>query len=787
MRALEVKMLRDLAAARGQAITIALVVACGIATFVASLGTGHSLVASRAAYYDASRFADVFATVERAPLPLAERIALIPGVAEVETRIVRDVTLDVPGHDAPAVGRLVSIPQGGEPRLNALHLRRGRTIAAHQRDEVVVSEGFARVHGLRLGSRVAAVLNGRRQVLRVVGIGLSPEYVFPIQGGAPLPDDRSFGVLWMDREALAAAFDMDGAFDDVVLTLAPRAPAAPVIERLDRLLEPYGGLGAHGREEQTSHRFLEDEIAEQRTIAATIPVVFLGVAAFLLNVVLGRIVTSQREQIATLKALGYADGRIALHYFSMAVVVVAVGAVLGTALGVWLGRLMTAQYTELFRFPRLEFEMLPVVPLAAALVSLAAGGTGAFAAVRRVVRLAPAEAMRPPAPPGYRHALLERLGLVRGLSPVASMLVRAISSRPLRFAATSLAVACATAIVILGLFWNDAFDYMMAVQFRLAERGSATVVFNRPVGPRAVRELRALPGVEEAEGYRTVPVTLRSAQHSYRTLLQGIDPDARLRVLLDRDLRRISPAGPGILLTRQLGELLGVDVGDAVLVEVREGERPRRWLTVAGLVDDFVGLGAYVDVAALHRMMDEGETVDAAALRIATGSLPAVHARLQQLGGVATVAVKDAWLEVFRATTARFILFFTAILTVFAIVIAIGVVYNAARIALQERSWELATLRVLGFTRAEVSALLLAELALNVLVAVPLGLVLGFCAALGLSLLVHTETFRIPVVIAPRTYGYAALVVLASGVATAFLVRRRIDRLDLVSVLKVRD
>lgn len=787
MRALDVKMLRDLAAARGQATTIGLVVACGIATFVASLGTGRSLVESRAAYYEASRFADVFATFERAPQPLAERIALIPGVAEVETRIVEDVRLDVPGYHAPAVGRLVSLPDDGTPRLNRLHLRRGRTIDARHRDEVVLSEGFADAHGLRPGSRLAAILNGRREVLRVVGVALSPEYVFPIQGGAPLPDDRGFGVLWMGREALAAAFDMEGAFDDVVLKLAPGAPAAPVIERLDRLLEPYGGLGAYGRDEQTSHRFLDDEIAQQRTMAATIPAVFLGVAAFLLHVVLGRIVGSQREQIATLKALGYADGRIAWHYFAMAGVVVAVGALAGTALGVWLGRLMTAQYTEFFRFPALEFELPPEVPIAAALVSLAAGGTGAFAAVRRVLRLAPAEAMRPPAPPTYRHALLERLGVVRGLPPELAMLVRAISARPLRFVATSLAVACATAIVILGLFWSDALDYMLQVQFRLAERATATVAFNRPVKARAVRELATVPGVREAEGYRSVPVTLRSAQRSYRTALQGIDPDARLRLLLDSDLQRISPAGSGILLTRQLAELLRVEPGDEVLVDVREGERPRRWMTVTRLVDDLVGLAAYVDLASLHRLMGEGDTVDAAALRIAEGRLPAVHARLQQLGGVATVAVTRAWLEVFRETTARFVLFFTAILTLFAVVIAGGVVYNAARIALQERSWELATLRVLGFTRAEVSTLLLAELTVNVLVALPLGLVLGYAAALGVSLAFETEMFRIPVVIAPSTYAYAVLVVLGAGVATALLVRRRIDRLDLVSVLKVRE
>ncbi|WP_421997475.1 ABC transporter permease [Reyranella sp.] len=755
MRALDRKLLRDLMLVKGQAVTIGLVVACGIGVFVAALGTGASLVGSRARYYDQARFADVFATVERAPAALVARIAAIPGVADVEDRVVADVRLDVAGHDAPATGRLVSLPEGGAPRLNRIHLRRGRTIEPRHRDEVVVSEGFAAAHGLEPGAELAAVLNGRRQTLRVVGIGLSPEYVFPIQGGAPLPDDSSFGVLWIARSALAGTFDLEGAFNDVTLATAPGANPDAVIAQLDALLDPYGGRGAHGRDLQPSHRFLDDEIAEQRSIAATIPVVFLGVAAFLLNVTLGRIVTSQREQIATLKALGYADARIALHYLELAVIVVLGGTLAGCALGVWLGRLMTAQYTEFFRFPVLAFELEAWTPLLAALVAFAAGAGGAFSAVHGVLRLSPASAMRPPVPAGVRRSLPERLGLMGRPSPQTSMLLRGISSRPVRFAMTSIAVACATGVVVLGMFWHDALDYMVSVQFRLAERAHATVVFDRPMTARVVRELGRLAGVEDAEGYRAVAVTLRAGNRWYQTGLQGLSDDTRLRRLLDARLREVAPSGPGILLTRQLGERLGVAPGDTVRVEVREGERPQRDVVVQALVDDLIGLSAYMDLGALHALLGEGDTVNAAGLRLNAASAAAVYARLEQRGGIATVMVKESWLEVFRRTTARFVLFFTAILTVFAIVIAVGVVYNAARIALQERSWELASLRVLGFTRGEVSAILLAELAINLLIGVPLGLVLGYAAALGFSELHATDLFRIPVIVTARTCAYA--------------------------------
>lgn len=787
MRALDRKLLRDLVGVRAQIATIALVVACGVAAFTASLGTRDSLEATRERYYRESRFAEVFAHLVRAPEPVSDRLRLLDGVSEVETRLVFEVTVEPPDGRSAAIGRVVSLPPSGAPSLNRLHLRRGRTIDPARRDEVVVSEGFAAACRLRPGDRVAAVLNGRREEFRVVGVALSPETVFALAGDAPLPDDEGFGVLWVSRAALAAAFDMDGAFNDVVAALAPGASRDAVIEGIDRLLEPWGGLGAHGREEQSSHRFLSDEIAQQRTMATTIPPIFLGVSAFLLNVVLGRMVTAQREQIATLKAIGYGDGTLALHYLAMATIVVVAGAIVGTLAGAWFGAAMTAEYTRFFRFPVLEFHLGLATPLVAAATAFLAGATGAISALRRVARLAPAEAMRPPAPRGFRHGLLERLGLARGLSPRGRMLLRSISSRPLRFVLALAGIACSVGIVLLALCWRDALDHVIRVQFGLAERGDLQVAFRRPVAGRAVRELARVPGVADAEGYRVVAVRLRAGPRSYRTAVLGVPADARLRRMLDADLRPIEPPPDGLLLTRQLAERLRLAPGDTVQVEVREGERPVRDAVVAGLVDDFVGLSAYMEIGALHRLLREGDAVNAASLRAAGARTEAVRERLRGFGGVATVASRRSMREVFDRTTATFVLFFTGILTAFAVAIAVGIVHNTARVALQESSRELASLRVLGFTRGEVSALLLAELVLTLLLAIPFGLGLGYAAARAVSAAHQTETFRIPVVIEARTWALAALVVLAAGLVTALLVRRRVDGLDLVAVLKARE
>jgi putative ABC transport system permease protein len=316
---------RDLWHLRGQVAAAALVVACGVAAFVAMRGTYESLLLAQADYYRAYRFADVFAQLKRAPENLATRIAEIPGVAQVRTRVAMQVTLDVPGLEEPATGRLVSIPEKARPMLNDLFLASGRYVEPRRDDEVIVSEAFAVANGLKIGDSIGAIINGRWKQLRIVGAALAPEYIYEVGGGMIFPDNRRFGVLWMGEKALATAFNMDGAFNDIALSLTAGASQGDVIERLDRLLEPYGGLGAYSREDQLSHRFISDEISQNRVSSTYIPAIFLSVAAFLLHIVLSRLVSMQRTEIGLLKAFGYGNLTVGLHYLKFATVTVLCG------------------------------------------------------------------------------------------------------------------------------------------------------------------------------------------------------------------------------------------------------------------------------------------------------------------------------------------------------------------------------------------------------------------------------------------------------------------------------
>jgi putative ABC transport system permease protein len=783
---LDRKLLRDLWSLKTQVLSIALVIACGIGGFIGSLSTYSSLVWSRAHYYDTARFAHVFATAKRAPASLAQKIGAIPGVSEVETRVVRDSQLSIPGVTPPMIARLIGFDFAHPPGMNRLTLKSGRWPAPGARGEVVVNQRFLEARGLKLGQRMNVLLNGKLERLTLVGTVLTPEYIYATRGGG-MPDDEWFAVLWTDAQALAAAFNMEGAFNSVLLRLQRGASAEAAVEALDRLLEPYGGFGAVGRADQVSDKILTQEISQQRVFGTVLPAIFLLVAAFILNVVLHRQVNAQRGEIAALKALGYDDLTIAWHYLKFASAIVLLGVAIGVWLGNWLGNAMTGLYTDFFHFPEFHYRLEPWLVLAGAGAALGAAFGGALAAIRGVVRLRAAEALRSPAPAAFRPLMIERLGYAGLLTPAQRMILRNLERKPLRAATTVAGIAGSVAILIAGTFWSDAIEWFMDVQFNMVQRAQVNVGFAEPVPRQARWELARLPGVKQVEVMRAIPVRLRAGHRSYRTALNGLADDAELLRIMDAQLRVAKPAPGAVLLTTRLAERLGVVPGDEVIAELLEGKRIKAPLRVGGTVRELAGMNAWMRLEDLNRFAREGAVVSGAGLLVDRAQEGALLERLKQMPAAAVVIVNRTLVDTFRETSAKNVLFFTAILSVFAATIAVGVVYNNARIQLAERAWELASLRVLGFTRGEVSVLLLGELALEIAAAIPLGFAAGYgLAALLLALMPH-EMVEFPLIISRPTYLYSGAVVVAAGVVSALIVRNRIDNLDLVGVLKTRE
>jgi putative ABC transport system permease protein len=780
------KLWRDLYAMKGQVLTIALVVASATGGFLGSLGTYHALQRARDTFYAQYRFGNIFAEVRRAPQSVLREILHLPDVVDAETNVVAVSQLSVAGVAEPLIARLVGIAPISGPRLNRLHVRRGRMIEPASTLEALVDEGFAAARHLAPGDEVTVLLNGKRERLRVVGIGLSPEYINPSQGGS-FPDPKGLGVFWVDEERLASAYDLKDAFNHISVITSASVSEARLLGALDSLLRRYGGRGAYARREQISHKIVTQEMNDQRVLGTIMPTLFIWVAAFLLNVVLGRQIATQREQIAALKALGYGNNAIVRHYVEFVAVVLLCGVSLGVAVGAWFGSYMTGMYSAFFHFPAVPFRIEPPLLAIAAGASAAAALAGALLAIRNVVRLSPAQAMRPPSPPRYRRLILERLGVASWIPMSARMILRNLERRPLRSLLTVAGVAASVALIVSGTFWWDAINFMLDIQFNAVERGDAVVSLVEPRGMATRLEVERLPGVLQTEPYRAVAVQLRATHHVYRTAILGLAPNSGLRRTLDAAGRAISVPPSGLLLSDRLAERLAVIPGDWIRVQSLEGARAEREVRVEGVVNDLFALVGYMDLRSLNRFMHEPDVASAMDVRLDALRQGELFTRIKSMPGIATVAIKANSLQSFRETSARNVLVFTTIFTLFAATIAVGVVYNSARIALAERAWELASLRVIGFSRAEVSTFLLGELGLEIVVGIPLGLWFGYGLALYLTTQMNTETFRIPVIIAPTTYAIATLAILASGALSALIVRSRIDRLDLVSALKTRE
>jgi len=785
VRTLHRKLARDLWRLRTQCITIAVLIGCGIASFVAAVSAAASVRASRDVFYADDRLADIFVHLKRAPRSLLDRLRELPGVATVDGRVVGDYRLVIEESTEPVLAHFVSVTWPDDTRLDRTVIQSGRQVEPGSTDEIVLDATFAETLRLVPGSTVSAVIEGRLAKLRVVGIAISPEFVWASEPRTGLPDPWHFGVAWMDGDALARATGLEGGFNDAVLQLSVGADEQETIRRVDAVLEPYGGLGAVGRADQPSAKLVDQKIAQLGRLARTMPVIFLGVASFLLHVLLSRIVGTQREQIATMKALGYRTRELTRHYLEFALAVCVLGVVLGWGLGALAARGILVMYARYFRFPEYLFRFDAWTIVGATGVAVAAGVGGTFWAVRRAVSVPPAEAMRPEAPPSYRRTFLD--GLYAALPPVARMVLRDVQRRPFRLLLSAGSIALATAIVVAGGVMSDSMDDVLRLQFEVSHREDLTVTLDDSRPWRAVREAAHVPGVQAAEGESLVPVRLRARHRSRTTVLSGLARGAVLHTLLGGDRRPLALSPAGLSLSRPLGDELGVRAGDEVDVEVLEGDRRKLRLPVAALADDLLGLAGYMDADDLAHLMGETRRADLLYLAVDHDDIDDVTRRLEDLPAVASVRRPSVDRGLVRAQVGDAFIVLEVVLAIFAAAIAVGVVYNNARIALEVRSRDLATMRILGFTRAELAFVLLAEQAIQVVLGIVPGLALGRAiGALSLST-IDPELIRIPVSVAPASYAGAVCVVLLATLASALIVRRQSDRLDLVAVLKARD
>lgn len=786
MRALDIKLLRDLRRLWAQALAIALVMAAGVATLILGVGAYDSLSTTRERYYDAHGFADVFASLTRAPGSLKAEIAAIDGVAAVETRVEKIALADLPGMAEPASVLLVSLPDTHMPALNRLYLRSGR-LPDPGAEEAVASAGFAAAHGLAEGDTIRVLINGRQRDVKLSGTALSPEFIYALGPGALMPDDRRFGILWAPESLLAPAYDLDGAFNQVAIRLVRGVNPQAVIAEADRLLARYGGRGAYTRKDQLSHAFLDAELRQLQTMSRILPPIFLLVSAFLVNMTLSRLIALEREQIGLLKAMGYSSLSVVRHYAGFVTLIAIAGIALGFVAGGWLGAGLTRLYAAFFSFPFLVFSRNPAVYGIAAGATYAAAILGAVKAVRDVAWLSPAVAMAPPAPPRFRKILGGMADLSRYVRQSGVIVMRHLTHWPVRTLSGVLGMAMAVAILVGSLWSFGSIEHMIDVTFQRSDRQDATITFTDVRRMDALYEVRRLPGVKQAEPFRAVAVKLVNGPAQRRISLIGNSAGGQLSRVLDGKLVPVTLPDGGLVISEALAELLKLRLGDKVSVEVLEGRRQKLDVPVSAIITGFIGLTAYMNLDAMNRMLGEDQLISGAYLALDAEGRGALFARLKDMPAASFISLRYAALANFRETLAQNISIMITVYTSLASIIAFGVVYNFARISLSEQGREMASLRVLGFTRGEVSALLLGELAVVAIVAQPVGWLLGYGFAWTMANGFRTDLYRVPLVVNREVYAWASLIVFAAAALSGLVVRRRIDRLDMIEVLKTRE
>lgn len=784
---LDHKLLRDLWRMKGQASAIGAVIAVGVMMLVMMTGLTASLSETRDAYYARYRLADAFAPVARAPERLAGRLADIPGVSQVATRVVGRALIDVPGQVLPVQAQAVSLPDRGRPALNDVYLTDGRLPASGRPDEILLLASFAAAHGLRPGDRLRATMNGARRSFDIVGLAQSPEFLYTTAPGELVPDDARFGVIWMGRAGLAAAYDMAGAFNEALLGLSRGASEEAVLAAADRLLKSYGGSGAYGLADQFSNRFVTQELSGLEAAALGVPPIFLAVAAFLLNIVISRMVQAEREEIGLMKAFGYTNPEVGGHYFKLILAIAAGGALAGCLGGIAAGRALIGVYAAFFKFPFLVFQLDPASFAIGVTVSILSASAGGLFVLRRVFALTPAVAMRAPAPPNFSRTGRIGHSLNRFLDQPSRMVLRRLTRQSGRMAGLVMGIASGMALSVAMITIFAGFNRAIDLTFSVVDRSDVTVGFTHPVSDKTLFELVRLPGVERAEPVRHVSVVLRNGLASHRGALIGIPPRPELNRALDETETPIALPQRGLVLSEVLAEMLAVAPGDTLAVDVREGRQPVLQIPVAGTARTLLGSPAYMDLGALNRALREPGRISGAYLTIDEAAADAIYAALQDMPTVAGVSRKsqarDAFVRLMNegAGAIRYVM------GAIAFVITFGIVYNAARIALAERSRDLAGLRVIGFSSGEAAFVLLGELAVVTVIALPVGAVLGYYLSFGIAAGFSTDLYQIPAIFDPVSYGQATLVVLGAAFVSGWLVKRDLDQADLIEALKTRE
>lgn len=784
------KLLRTLYRTRGQAIAVAMVVMCGTASFISVLSALRNLQLTRDTYYSQYRFADFEIHLERAPSTAVFKVEELPGVRQARGRIVQDVTVDLPDEDEPRFGRVISMPDHPEAVINDIALMSGRYFEPGGSNEVILSDRFANENQLEIGDRINVKIDTKEYPLRIVGLALSPEYIYVIRNLQELlPNPRKFGIMWVSESFAENALDMTAARNNIVGTVDNLDDLDIILDDAEQLLEPYGVFASVRKDEQISNKFVSDEIRNLIITARIVPTTFLGIASLIILILLNRMVRKERTEIGLLKAYGYSNLAVAWYYLKFALLLAVAGCLGGFIMGQYFANQMIQIYVDVYQFPLLKARIYPDILSRSMGIALVFAILGALMAATHAARIHPAESMRPESPRAGHKTMVENIRFIwRRLSFSWKMIARNISRNKFRAALNIFGVMVSCGLLIMGYFTMDALDFMLNYQFSVTQREDVKVSFFQELGKSALYDVARMDYVERAEPLLQYPFTIRSDWREKDIPIVGLPRNAQLQVLTDDKHRPVDIGDQGLILSERVAEQLGVRPGDTVELKPLMGRiTDTTMMVVSKVVTQYLGVSAYMNIEALSRILDEPFATNAVLVRTETGKEEELTLDLKDVPAVAAADIKMESYENLVNTLAKNMAVINTMLIFFSGVISFAIIYNVTTVALAERQRELASLRVLGFTRNEVGRIMYNE---NFMLGF-FGILLGVPFGIGLSLILvqfyDNDLYRFPFHIDRETFVVAIVATLVFIGLANLAVRRKIHTLDLVEVLKARE
>lgn len=792
MSVLNTKLRRELRHSAGLLLAIGSIIAVGVGYLVTTRSAFQNLSDAKRVYYSQTRMADFWVDLKKVPLADLARLEEVRGVSEFRARIQSYATADVPRVPEPVNGLVLSLPDRAQPVINDILLRRGSYFTENRANEVIVSEAFAKFHGLYPGNWIHLLLNNRRQELFVVGTAISSEFVYMLGPGTFIPDPEHFGVFYLKQSYAEEVFDFDGAANQVVGLLAPEVRDNPreTLRRLERALAPYGVFNTVALKDQSSNMYLTNEIKGLGTFGSVMPLIFLTVAALVLNVLMTRLTEQQRVVLGTLKALGYSASTIIAHFLRFGLVVGLVGGLIGCVLGYWFASLVTSMYRQFYEFPELPNRIYPWTYVGAVVVSLVFAMLGTLQGARQVLRLQPAEAMRAKPPRQGGAILLERITwLWRQFNFGWRMVLRSVVRNRVRTAVGMFAAAMGASLLVCGFCLVGATYHLVDLEFRQLLRSDVDLKFKDAQPVDALYEARRLPSVDDAEPLFNVACMFENGSRERLGAVTGLTPHAQLTVPRDAEGRPLAVPEVGLTMSRKMAEILGLRAGDMVTVRPIQGLRIPRQAPVVQVTDTYMGLNVYADIHYLSRLVYEESATSGVQLKTQSSraARSELYAALKQLPAVEAVNVRSDMIENLQATVLKNLQVMISMLVLFAGVIFFGSILNASLINLAERQREVATLRVLGYGEWQIGGYFFRESLLVNLAGTLLGIPLGYAITVAMVLAYNNELLRIPLVFPLSSVVWTLLLSVFFGTLAHFFVQRSINRLDCVEALQMKE